>query len=63
MQTQIGIPAGCSKYHKAVKGDTCYDIANTYGITLDQFYAWNPPVGNDCSGLWLDYSYCVAGGP
>jgi LysM repeat protein len=63
LQFQSGIPTGCSKYHTVVSGDGCFDIAATYGIALSQFYAWNPPVGTDCSGLWLDYSYCVQGGP
>ncbi|KAG4219898.1 hypothetical protein PC116_g31623 [Phytophthora cactorum] len=40
--TQTGIAAGCTKYHIAVKGDGCWAVANQYGITLDQFYAWNP---------------------
>lgn len=40
--TQTGMPANCSKYHQAVDGDGCWAIANEYGITLDQFYAWNP---------------------
>jgi len=61
--TQEGIASGCSAYQTVVSGDTCYDIATSNGITTEQFYAWNPPVGTDCSGLWLGYSYCVAGGP
>ncbi|OTB16721.1 carbohydrate-binding module family 50 protein [Daldinia sp. EC12] len=58
--TQTGIAAGCTKYHIAVKGDGCWAVANQYGITLDQFYAWNPAVGSDCQNLWLGYAYCVA---
>lgn len=32
-----------------------------YGaFSLEQFYTWNPAVGTQCGGLWLDYYYCVA---
>jgi hypothetical protein len=29
----------------------CYDIASSHEITLASFYAWNPAVKTDCSGL------------
>ena len=59
-QTQTGTIATCKTYHKVVAGDGCWDIANAFGITLDDFYKWNPGVGTDCSALWLDYYVCVA---
>lgn len=40
--TQPGIVAGCQKYYTAVIGDGCWAIANDNGISLDDFYAWNP---------------------
>lgn len=40
--TQAGIVAGCEKYHTVVSGDGCYDMARTYGISLNVFYGWNP---------------------
>ncbi|KAL4737496.1 hypothetical protein BDV11DRAFT_171948 [Aspergillus similis] len=49
----------CKKYHKVIPGDGCYDLAAEYGIALDDFYAWNPAVGDDCSGLKYDYYVCV----
>jgi hypothetical protein len=45
--TQTGIVANCTKYYVAVKGDGCWAIANANGITLDQFYAWNPAGKSD----------------
>lgn len=59
--TQPGIVAGCQKYYTAVIGDGCWAIANDNGISLDDFYAWNPAVGTDCGGLWPDYAYCIQG--
>ncbi|KAH8693418.1 hypothetical protein GQ44DRAFT_765230 [Phaeosphaeriaceae sp. PMI808] len=58
--TQNGIPKSCTAYYTAVRGDGCWAIATNHSITLDQFYAWNPAVGNDCANLWPNYSYCVA---
>ncbi|KAJ5219687.1 hypothetical protein N7468_008891 [Penicillium chermesinum] len=57
--TQTGMVSGCTTFYKAVSGDGCYAIATSYDITLDEFYEWNAAVGNDCSGLWPDYYYCV----
>jgi hypothetical protein len=61
--TQTGIISTCSRYHKAVAGDSCAGIVNQYGtFTLDQFLSWNSAVGADCSGLWLGYYYCIGEG-
>ncbi|KAI3542564.1 hypothetical protein CSPX01_06769 [Colletotrichum filicis] len=58
--TQDGIDVNCQRYHQAVSGDTCQGIVNKYGtFDLNQFYGWNPAVGNTCSGLWLGYYYCI----
>ncbi|GKZ42130.1 hypothetical protein AbraIFM66951_000837 [Aspergillus brasiliensis] len=54
-----GYISTCDKYHKVVSGDSCYSISQAYGITLDEFYDWNPDVGDDCSSLWLGYGVCV----
>ncbi|CAG8961709.1 hypothetical protein HYFRA_00006249 [Hymenoscyphus fraxineus] len=59
--TQGGIVADCKKYHHAVSGDTCQKIVDTYRtFSLSEFYSWNPAVKTDCSGLFLDYYYCIA---
>ncbi|KAL4805718.1 hypothetical protein BDV18DRAFT_139700 [Aspergillus unguis] len=54
-----GTIASCKKYHKVISGDGCWDLASEYGISLDDFYAWNPAVGDDCNALQLDYYVCV----
>lgn len=56
---QTGIVANCNKYHLVESGDGCASIANTYGILLSNFYAWNPAVGTSCGSLWLGYYVCV----
>ncbi|KAK2032537.1 hypothetical protein LX32DRAFT_725836 [Colletotrichum zoysiae] len=55
---QPGMISGCRKFYFVQTDDGCWSIANSAGITLDDFYKWNPAVG-DCSGLWPDYYVCV----
>lgn len=31
---------------------SCQDILSDYELTIAEFYAWNPSVGADCSGMW-----------
>ncbi|KAJ0413108.1 hypothetical protein BJY00DRAFT_320114 [Aspergillus carlsbadensis] len=54
-----GMVDNCTAFHLVVSGDTCTDIAADAGISLTDFVSWNPGVGSDCSGLWLDYYVCV----
>ncbi|KAF2473993.1 uncharacterized protein BDR25DRAFT_386910 [Lindgomyces ingoldianus] len=57
---QNGIVNNCDAFHKVVSGDGCAAIASKYGISLSQFYTWNPTVGSNCASLWLDYYVCVS---
>ncbi|KAK7969463.1 hypothetical protein PG988_008536 [Apiospora saccharicola] len=41
-------------------GDTCCSITQKFGITLDQFYTWNPDVTDNCgTNFWVGESYRV----
>ncbi|RYP36756.1 hypothetical protein DL768_010914 [Monosporascus sp. mg162] len=60
--TQDGMVKGCTSFYYVVAGDGCWAIANDHGIALDDFYKWNPAVGDDCSGLWPSVYVCVAVG-
>ncbi|GFF82844.1 hypothetical protein IFM47457_05936, partial [Aspergillus lentulus] len=57
--TETGIISTCKTYYTAVEGDSCWSIEQAYGVRADDFVSWNLAVGEDCSGLWLGYSYCV----
>lgn len=57
--TQAGVAKNCNKWHTVVKDDGCWAISNKYSITLDNFYKFNPDVGNDCKNLWLGYAVCI----
>ncbi|KAJ8128779.1 hypothetical protein O1611_g4853 [Lasiodiplodia mahajangana] len=57
--TQTGMVGNCNAFYKVVKDDSCFNIAADHGITLDTFYAWNPAVRNDCSGLQADVYVCI----
>lgn len=32
---------------------TCASVLENNGITIDQFYRWNPAVGPKCRDMWL----------
>jgi hypothetical protein len=49
----------CDIFYDVHSGDLCYDIADTHGVSLDPFYAWNPAVKTACSGLQPDAYVCV----
>ncbi|KAH7122762.1 hypothetical protein B0J11DRAFT_464848 [Dendryphion nanum] len=57
---QSGIASNCDAFHFVVDGDGCAVIASKYGISLSQFYSWNPAVGNSCGSLWKDVYVCVS---
>lgn len=58
--THTGQPADCNKWDVVVSGDSCGSMATDNGITVDQFYAWNPAVSNECvTNFWLGQAYCV----
>lgn len=56
---QTGMVSNCNEFYYVVSGDGCWAIANDHGIALDDFYAWNPAVGSDCSGLEAEVYVCV----
>ncbi|KAK6358806.1 hypothetical protein TWF730_008125 [Orbilia blumenaviensis] len=56
---QAGMTTNCNKFYFVKSGDGCDPIARQFGITLANFYAWNPAIKNDCSGLWPDIYVCV----
>jgi LysM repeat protein len=57
--TQTGMVTNCDTFHRVVSGDECAVIASRAGITLANFYRWNPAVGSTCSTLVLGYYVCI----
>ncbi len=57
--TQAGIVSNCVKFYYVKENDGCRDVATAHGISLSDFYAWNPALKGDCSGLWPDFYVCV----
>ncbi|KAG6006483.1 hypothetical protein E4U21_007027 [Claviceps maximensis] len=58
--TQPGLAQDCTDFYLAEAGDTCDKIVAARGkVTLPQFVAWNPAVGETCAHLWAGYYYCV----
>ncbi|KAL2076241.1 hypothetical protein VTL71DRAFT_1184 [Oculimacula yallundae] len=51
----------CSLSVKTLSSDTCDIVVVRFGITKDNFVAWNPSVGSACTGFVGGTSYCVRG--
>ncbi|KAJ5372785.1 hypothetical protein N7517_004791 [Penicillium concentricum] len=56
---QTGMAKGCRKFHKVAKDEGCQQIADDSKVSLKDFLAWNPDVGNDCKKLKYDFHVCV----
>jgi LysM repeat protein len=50
----------CDAFYFVPKDTHCSDITSRHGITAAQFAAWNPSVGESCSGLWAEVYVCVS---
>src|ERR1700733_6886450 len=57
--TAPGIAANCNNYVVIQEGHSCEVAANQAGITLDEFYAWNPSLQYSCVSLVVGDAYCV----
>ncbi|KAF7797813.1 hypothetical protein EIP86_009019 [Pleurotus ostreatoroseus] len=57
------ITSGCNQYYTIVSGDSCTAIESNFGITINQFVAWNPEVNVQSPGTNIDVglAYCVSG--
>ncbi|KAK2013707.1 LysM domain-containing protein [Colletotrichum eremochloae] len=58
--TQPGVIETCRAWHLVTSGQGCWDIQQLYSIPdYATFQLWNPALGDNCGGLWLDYAVCV----
>ncbi|CAG8979166.1 hypothetical protein HYALB_00000300 [Hymenoscyphus albidus] len=53
--TQAGQPSYCIRWHLASAIDTCESILAPILFK----HAWNPALGDDCSGLYDSWWYCI----
>lgn len=60
LPTRSGAISTCTRFYDIKQGDSCTSIESQFDITFGQLYNYNPAIGNDCTNLWLGYSYCVA---
>lgn len=49
----------CNRFRKVTLNDQCGSIVAEAGISLADFYSWNPAVGSQCSALWADNYVCT----
>ncbi|KAE8306954.1 hypothetical protein BDV41DRAFT_585071 [Aspergillus transmontanensis] len=57
--TQAGMTGSCGSFYYVKTDDGCWDIAHDYSIELQDFYSWNPAVGDNCQGLQANVYVCV----
>ncbi|CAK7233700.1 hypothetical protein SCUCBS95973_008686 [Sporothrix curviconia] len=57
--TQVGLAANCDAYYLVSKGDSCSTIEGKYGLSSDEFLAWNPALDSYCLGLITGFYVCV----
>ncbi|KAJ5248571.1 hypothetical protein N7468_000022 [Penicillium chermesinum] len=53
--------SGCQEFYTVTDSDDCASVLSKFGITVSQFYQWNPSVGSTCTNLWREEAYCVKG--
>jgi len=60
-KTQAGQPSYCSNWHLVSGQDDCASIVFKYKtwMSYEDFMAWNPAVGTDCTGLFQNTWVCV----
>lgn len=49
----------CDEFYMVASGDSCSVVASDNGISLTDFYAWNPAVGSSCAYLDVGDYVCV----
>ena len=59
---QASMVGNCTKFHLVVSGDTCSSIATAAGVSLSDFYTWNPAVGTSCATLFAKNNVCIGVG-
>ncbi|KAK0612011.1 hypothetical protein B0T14DRAFT_571853 [Immersiella caudata] len=50
---------GCRRFYFVQPGDGCWQISTDAGISLSDFYTYNPAAAPDCSGMWANVYVCV----
>ena len=53
------LPQSCEVY-LVQPGDTCWSIANTYGLTFSLFSGYNPTINSQCTNLLSGVNVCLS---
>ena len=56
---KTGIVSDCDKFYLVQSGDGCASVTFAAGISLADFYAWNPAVGTSCAYLDVGDYVCI----
>ncbi|KAI5924917.1 hypothetical protein F4810DRAFT_102462 [Camillea tinctor] len=58
LQWDPATAADCVEWYNNSAGESCEYVRDYFGITAEEFHAWNPSVGLDCQP-WEWQSYCI----
>ncbi|KAK8109309.1 carbohydrate-binding module family 50 protein [Apiospora sp. TS-2023a] len=50
----------CTQWFQADEGDTCEAFLGSFGLKFDQFFAMNPSIKSDCTGMAQGTYYCIS---
>lgn len=50
----------CTAWYHMETFSTCEDILVLFGLTLEEFYTFNPSVGSSCTSMAAGSYYCVS---
>ena len=57
---ETGMVSSCVRFYYVESGNNCLEIALDAGISLTNFYSYNPAVGSGCGGLQAGVFVCIA---
>jgi LysM domain-containing protein len=55
----LDIISTCTQFYTVQAGDYCMKIAQSFGISFQQFLSWNTDINSGCTNLQAGRSYCV----
>ncbi|KAH7124603.1 hypothetical protein EDB81DRAFT_663942 [Dactylonectria macrodidyma] len=56
----VGEIENCTAWYNPESYETCENVLDTNWLDFDDFYAMNPSVSSDCSGLVVGTYYCIS---
>ncbi|KAM4060999.1 lysM domain-containing protein [Hirsutella rhossiliensis] len=56
---QPGMVRQCRRFHYVEPGQSCFEVQQRYGVSLQDLVRWNPDIGYQCTNMWANTWLCV----